>query len=76
MKAHAVLPSLLTVHVSMQPEYAGVRVSQRAPQAVAALLAPLLRQPAAVWDARLLVDLKTPADDTRTGRHAGIEIIQ
>lgn len=73
MKLKSTLSFLLTVQVSMQPEYAGVWVSQRAPQAIAALLAPLLRQPATVWDARLLVDLKTPADDTRTGRHAAMK---
>lgn len=52
---------LLTVHIGVQPEDAGVRESERPPQPVPPLLLPLLLQPATVRDARLFLDLKTPA---------------
>lgn len=50
----------LTVHISVQPEDAGVWESQRPSQPVTPLLPSLLLQPATVRDARLLLDLKTP----------------
>lgn len=51
--------SLLTLHVSMQPEDAGFWVPQRPSEPVASLLPPLLLHPVAVRDSSLFMDLKT-----------------
>lgn len=51
---------MLTVHVGMQPEDAGVGVSKGSAQTAAALLPPLLLQPMTVRHARLLVHLEAP----------------
>lgn len=51
------------MRVGVQPEDAGVWVSEGPAQATTPFLAPLLLQPVTVWDAGLLVDLKTPADE-------------
>lgn len=66
--------SVLTVHVSVQPEDAGVWVPQRPPQLITSLLPPLLLQPVAVGDARLLVDLKTPSINKNTCRDAVVKL--
>lgn len=58
--------NILTVHVGMQPEDAGVGVSQGPSEAAAAILPPLLLQPLTVRHARLLVHLETPEKHTRS----------
>lgn len=65
---------LLTVHISVQPEDAGVQESERPSQPIPPLLLPLLLQPATVRDARLFLDLKTPVGCKRTVSALNIEL--